>query len=522
MIFIRWFAAVTALAAAAACTRADGGAALVPVDPGPQGPHLPPSPTPDGPVCSPGAGPAWVLEGETLTFPVSCTSGMALADAQISLKDLPAGATFDETSGVLTWTPGLDQAAVYVPTLEVAATGESVPLKIGVADAWERGDNVPIADPARYTEEYGMPVFFLQGVPTDKDYIPATVVHGGKTYSIEAKVRGDASFSYPKRHFTLSFPKEDKFQEPSRHFVGKRKVNLHSGFDDNSHVRNHLAFELWNAMDPGHIRVQSYPAVLYLDGAYWGHYTVIDHIDGFLMEDHGYTQDGDMFKPVDHTVDWTTQTPPHDGFEKTGGLVLPPAPGAWADLDELIRFVDGSSDAEFRDDLDTFLDVRDYQDWWVFVMLVYGEDSVAKNNYHFEDAGPFRFIPWDYNASFGQNWRTVRRDPGATTEFLAKNRLFERLHADPTFRAEIRDRYTRLLDSRVPKETFLQWVDSYAAEIEASARRDERRWKDAYRTYSGWADRTDFLTWEEEVAYVRAWAEQRWDNQRLRYANPGP
>jgi hypothetical protein len=69
---------------------------------------------PDGQRCEPsGGGPHWLLEGETVTFPVTCATGLALPDGAIEVGPLPDGATYDPVAREVTFSPGLDQAAVY-------------------------------------------------------------------------------------------------------------------------------------------------------------------------------------------------------------------------------------------------------------------------------------------------------------------------------------------------------------------------------------------------------------------------
>lgn len=474
-------------------------------------------------LCLPEAGgPYWVLEGEPLTITLRCETGLSLAEAGLEIDVLPAGATWSAPAGELTWTPELDQAAVYLITFTAVGTSESTAVKVGVADAWEDPHNVPVVDPLLYTEELGLPVFFLSPVPANKEYLAASVIHGGHVYAAEAKVRGAASLAYPKLSYTLKFTKEDKFQEPSRDFLDKRKINLHCGFDDNSHLRNRLSLDTWNRMDPGHVQMQSYSAVLYLNGEYWGLYTVIDHIDGFLMEDHGYDQHGDLFKATDPEANFSLfyrgkrKATPHEGVEKTEGIPLDGEPEAFRDLDDVVRFVEQANVAAFRAEIGSRIDLRDYQDWWMLSVLVYANDSVNKNSYHYHDVGPFRFIPWDYNASFGQNWRTVRRSPEIDEDFTGVNRLFERLVLDPAMRGPLDERYARILAERVPVHEMLARIDQMTREIEPSAKRDEAKWADEYRSFFRWSDRSDFTTWEEEVAYVRAWTETRWAIEEAR------
>ena len=220
-------------------------------------------------LCEPdGGGPYWLLEGETVTVPLTCKTGLERVEFEID--PLPEGAQYDPATATLTWTPGLDQGAVY--HLNVTALGETAEVKIGVADRWDDPNNVPVVDPATYTEEYGLPVLHLQPSPdiNSDGYTLATTVYRGHTYTMEAKYRGAASLNYPKKSYTLKFTKEDKFGEPEHAaglFQEKRKIVLISTFDDNAYVRQRLAYELWNALDPAHIQIRVYSGVVFLDGS---------------------------------------------------------------------------------------------------------------------------------------------------------------------------------------------------------------------------------------------------------------
>lgn len=518
-------ASIAASIAAASCT---GGGA----DPSGATPVPPAEPTATPPAgCAPvTGGPFWLEEGETVSFTVTCSGSSPVAADQLSLEPLPEGATWDAATATFSWTPGLDQAAVWNLTVHVAASDERAPVKIGVADAYDAPGNVPVVDPLRYTEEYGLPVFFLSPKPTNtSEYEPVVVTHGGDVYGgAQGKRRGVTSIHYPKSNYTLKFTKEDKFQEPSQLFVNKRKIVLLGNFDDNSYLRPRLAFDVWNAMDPGHVQVNTYSAVVYTDGQYQGLYTVVDQIGGHFMEDQGFDQDGDMFKAITAEADFrltlgTAMTPkhsPHQGYEKTEGFPEYGQPGAWAKMDDLVRFVAESDDGTFAAEVGSRLDMRDYQDWWVFVTLILANDSTAKNSYHYHSTpGPWRYIPWDFNASFGQNWKTTRMIPEDDISFEHRNLLFERMLATPGIKNAIDDRYGAVLAERVPKEMVLGWIDAYAAGIEPSARRDERKWSEAYRSWPNFSTRTDFNTWEGEVAYVRSWVDARWDYQGTRFPN---
>jgi hypothetical protein len=118
----------------------------------------PPAPDagPDAtPRCEPsGGGPYWLLEGETVTFQIACGTGMELPGDAFAVGPLPDGATYDPVSRAVSFTPRLDQAAVYEVAVRVDQTNETG----GEARRRRRlaGPGDAGRDPA-HTEEYGLP-----------------------------------------------------------------------------------------------------------------------------------------------------------------------------------------------------------------------------------------------------------------------------------------------------------------------------------------------------------------------------
>ncbi|HTN86158.1 MAG TPA: CotH kinase family protein, partial [Sorangium sp.] len=81
----------------------------------------------------------------------------------------------------------------------------------------------------------------------------------------------------------------------------------------------------------------------------------------------------------------------------------------------------------------------------------------------------------------------------------------------------LRARYDEVLHGAFGDAEVQALVDGYVQRIDASARRDEARWGEAYRTYEGWSGRRDFTTYEEEIAYLKAWISERWQYQDALY-----
>ncbi len=473
-------------------------------------------------LCVPVAdGPHWVVEGETVTFQVRCSTGAAEPGWSFAVEPLPDGARFDPTSGEFSWTPTMSQAATYSLTVREGVTGEEGSVKVGVADAFHSSQNAPLKDPARYQEEFGLPVMHLlyEGKLT-KEYAPAKLVYRGHTFELQAKHRGATSMDFPKRSYTLKFSDADEFQDPAVLTGHRDKLALVTSFNDNSYVRPRLAFELWKRMDPDSIGVETFPVVLFINGRYWGLYTAADLVDSDLMKRHGLDKDGHLFKSFHADANFSAFTQEGvekwaywQGYEKKEGFPEEGQPGAMDPIDGLTGFVATASDPAFLSELPQRVRLRDYENWWIFTTLILGTDSQGKNAYHYQppQGGQFRYIPWDLDASFGQQWDTQRTSPGWRNDFREDNHLFRRILEQPSLIDPIRARYRLILQLTLPKQEVLELYDALQAEVRLAAPRDELRWGNDYRTFERWNTRTDFLTYEQEVGYVREWIGKRWD-----------
>lgn len=476
--------------------------------------------------CSPGTdGPVWGEEGEPLAVALRCRSGLALAPGALVAVGLPAGAQLDATNNVLSWRPGLDQAGVYVVSFKVKATGETGSVKVGIADRFDDPHNIPIRNPLIYSEEMGVPVFQLTlpsaPVAGDDDYVSGALVYRGRLYGVGAKLHGRSSLDYPKKSYALKFSKEAPFSEPAHGFVDRRKITLLSTFDDNSYLRQRLAFEVWNrAPARRKIELHHFSAVLFVNGEYRGLYTVADLMSAEVIAASGLPADGNLYKAVDHDANFITPPTP-EVYEKKEGVTLEQDPAAYDDLKDLVSFVADTDDDTFRDGIGSRLDLASYADWLITCTAINASDSLGKNAYHYHDpaADLWRVVPWDFNASFGQAWNTMREAPDGDPVELAKswNHLFARLLDDTQIGGELRRRYVDTLSGELSVDEVLALVDSLAGEVGLAAHRDERRWRGEYLGFERWSDRTDFTDYDGELVYLRGWITERWAHLGARF-----
>jgi spore coat protein H len=357
-------------------------------------------------------------------------------------------------------------------------------------------------DPFTYVEEDGLPVFHIfmsASLPDEDGYRPARFVYRGRCYVAEMRYRGDTSLAGG--------------------FMGRRKLVLTSPFNDNSYLRARLAFELWNRMSPDHLPVQAYSAVVYMNGRYQGLYTVMDHIDRDYLSAHGLDPGGDLFKAVGGDANFSRfdsmggqKKKLHQGYEKKAGK---PEDGdeAYRTIDALTAFVADATPEQFLAERGDWVDVSDYEDWWILSTLMSAKDSVAKNAYHFRARGTgarFRYIPWDLDTSFGQDWNTTRLHAEDLDPYTRENRVFSRMLEDPAIAGPLRERYRALLQGPLSRDVVLGLIDGYVRELEPAALKDEARWGKEYKSFRSWSWRTDFNDFEGEVAYLRAWVDTRW------------
>ncbi|MBN1654309.1 MAG: CotH kinase family protein [Deltaproteobacteria bacterium] len=142
-------------------------------------------------------------------------------------------------------------------------------------------------------------------------------------------------------------------------------------------------------------------------------------------------------------------------------------------------------------------------------MFTANVDTTGKNAYHYLESSEavFRFVPWDFNASFGQRWNTRRAN--YDSNMFHRNGIWKRMASNPDLRDEMRTRFRSAMAGAYAKTEIINLLDAFAAETEASSTRDWKLWEDAYKNYSRWSSREDFTTPQQEVDFIRDWISER-------------
>ncbi len=469
---------------------------------------------------------AMLLEGAMVQGGAACQGELG-AGARIQAVSLPEGASWD--GATLRWQTGPASAGRIELVFAVTSAGlqGETPLAetvvLWIADDPSVEDNVPV-EPAAYQEEWALPVLHVATEGTiSQSYSPAELVFYGRSYSATIKVRGASSAYYPKPGYTLEFG-ADELELPAWG-VTRDHLVLVSPFDDNAYVRQKLVYDQWAAIasfwGTPRLTPRSDFVVLYLDGAYHGLYMALDRIDNEFIDQMGFDRDAALYKAVNHDANFfltdsggAAKDTLHDGYEKKEGE----PEDSWEELEALVDFTGEAADAAalLAGD-ETWLDVQEFMDWFLLVHYAHAEDSAGKNAYLAFEPGQTlcRYAPWDFNHSWGQDWRTHRESSSALNTYTSRNRVFWAIQEDPAAEAELWERYRSMAQPGGPFDP--DWlrarVDAYYARIEPSAQRDWERWSAAYTSYGGWASyresQGDWTDYQGEKAYLYQWLDER-------------
>lgn len=492
-----------------------------------------PTPAPTGdtaedrlpPRCAPAWSvvPALPVEGAAVTATWACTTGEDERGFAAVIDEAPPGAAVDGRA--VTWTPGRADAGEWRVSVVVQPTApgprpvEDAHLDVWVSDAGPGVPDNPLPDPIAYPQELGLPVLWCDpdGALTES-YVAGTCWSDGEVYAVSLKIRGAASASYPKPSLTVDFGARPLDGAPYG-LHDKTHLVLITTFDDNSYVRQKRVYDTWRSL--GALRGDDRPpidtayVVLYLSGAYFGLYVAADHVDDEFFGERGFDRSGSVYKAVSHDANFRRTTasgaPKTDlglGYEKKEG-----DPADWTDLTDVVAFVADSDAATFAAGADGRFAVPEFRDWFLLVSYFAAADSAGKNAYLYADpaARRLRYVPWDFNHALGQDWTTARVPVDWYSDFRSTNAIFERLQTDPALAAGLWDAWASASAPGAPFDPAVlrASLDADLALTEASARRDWAVWEGAYRAYPRWSGRRDLTSYDEEVAYLRAWVDGR-------------
>ncbi|NRA13732.1 MAG: CotH kinase family protein, partial [Crocinitomicaceae bacterium] len=240
------------------------------------------------------------------------------------------------------------------------------------------------------------------------------------------KYRGNSSFQYSKKSFTLKLNK-------SKSFAGMEKSvywKLNADYIDKTFMRNKLSYDLFRSLTPGNFAPEVNFIVLYENEKYRGIYSIVEGVDEFRLGLDLDDFQAVLFKepplhypPSEHKQrykDFAHYSEISNRYarysQKAKKKLINRAyynqrypylsdSNKKKDIHKLTAFIHNSSDEEFKEKVfKDYFDFNNIIDWHLILLITNNGDGIKKNNYIYKKGAgqPYLYCPWDFDHSFGR------------------------------------------------------------------------------------------------------------------------
>ncbi len=307
----------------------------------------------------------------------------------------------------------------------------------------------------------------------------------------EIKIRGETSATYPKKGYRLQLSKG----EPLLGMRDDDDWQLFASYYDYTRLKTKLSFNLWRNLllenNPTAILPRSRYVLLYFNGDYKGLYLLAEKNDRKLLgidetTATNYTNSSVIFQAKDYTNftvyekdRWEQDWPNEDEGFYVKDKILPP----------LIDFVNNSLNNTFyhpQNGIFANFSEINLIDFFLFNFFMLHGDFWDKNYFIARNSHDslFYLIPWDFDISFGQNSTTIYDNTSTVIqeEICSKNRLYDRLLYNQTFRQNCTNRWNDLRNNIWSNESISNTISNIYSECRPFVQQDLNLWKQTYNS----------------------------------------
>lgn len=271
-------------------------------------------------------------------------------------------------------------------------------------------------------------------------WVPSTVEFDGNEWTnVGVRFKGNSSLRSAwtsgdlKMPLKLDFDEfEDEYPEiDDQRFYGFKQLSLSSNYQDNSFMRESVAYDVFDEMGVVTPQTAFYEVYVdYGDGPiYFGLYTMVEVVDDTVIETNFEDDSGNVYKPEGIGSSFAAGSFNEAGFDKETNADE-------ADYSDILALYDvlGSNQrltdpATWRADLEAVFDVDTFLRWLATNTVIQNWDTygVAYHNYYLytdPTTGQITWIPWDNNEALksaggrgatlslslnevGQNWPLI-------------------------------------------------------------------------------------------------------------------
>ena len=465
---------------------------------------------------------------------------------QILFDDLPLIIDSQENRAYFTYSSNSDQPLQFNPLITFKSDEKPKVAFLEKELSWEsigRNDTTPFIV---YTEnkykQFELVIttiplveIKLNQAPEDPDmpipeqdvYGSITVLDNQNTKSILNKVfqsdvachlRGLSSREYPQNSYRLSL-KFDSLgineRNNQKSLLGMEWDDdwiLYASYNDPEKIRNTLSTNLWwewgaknneFGMSNG---TQGKFVELFIDGRYWGIYTLMKPITASKLllqadEDPGKSEyyyrsisndeiSHELFMNEPDFVPEGSTRPTVGQFELRFPTDAQPGYEKWVLLDEFNQVLVGDYET-FENEIFNMVDEKNAIDLWLFIKTTMAFDNRGKNlNFIAKKDGEdyiFYLSPWDIDQTWGMIWTesppffvSVTRNPDDPVELnLIFDRFIKRGNLEEI--TKLQSRYSEVRKSFLSDSAMEETLNSYEADVFGSGAifRNRNRWPEA-------------------------------------------
>ena len=328
-------------------------------------------------------------------------------------------------------------------------------------------------------------------VETEEDpiFVPADIFYNGKQwYRAGIRFKGNSSLQSSwengilKLSFKLDFDEfEDEYpQIDNQRFYGFKKFSLKNNYDDKSFLREKVAADVFANAGLAVSHTAFYR--LYVDHGedpeYFGLYTLVEEVDGTVLDTQFSSDDGNLYKPEEGSANFVAGTFNEADFEKKNNE----DEADWSDIEALFSALNDETRLNdpqtWRMNLEAVFDVDVFLKYLAVNEIIQNWDTYGRMLHNFylynnPDTSKLTWIPWDNNEAleFGKIDGALKLD--FSNIDAGGWPLIEKLYADETYKAKY-DAYLFEVITGAFETTAIQLsYDTYATLVEPYATTEE-------------------------------------------------
>ena len=302
---------------------------------------------------------------------------------------------------------------------------------------------------------------------------------------VTMKIQGSSSFWYPKKNYTIKFFNDEDCTDKYKVNFGwgrQNKYVLKANWTDKTHSRNivtaHIAAQVQDKYNlfqntPNNGLIDGFPVEVYLNNEFHGLYTL-----NIPKEDWLYGMDDNNPNHIimvgeKYSTATTFKEVNIDGWNNQ---LDDNSPTVQQKMLRLINFVVNSTDQEFKENIEDYLNLDATLNYYVLCHTLNIADNNAKNLIFVTYDGKIWYPTlYDLDTTFGSYYHGLELYPTDYSLQMNHNRLFERLSI--LFKKEIEQRYKELRQNILLEENIINEIDKVYSQIEPSLfEKEQQKW----------------------------------------------